>query len=88
MPLYVYTCPECELDIEELRPMAQADAPMWCPICGSECGRGITRFAAIRGRGGALDIPAATPSGTPIHRMGCLCCAPPRPRTTPKETTS
>jgi len=44
MPIYVYTCPECELEIEEMRPMAQADAPMWCPACGAECGRGITNF--------------------------------------------
>jgi len=87
VPIYVYICPEYELEIEEMRPMSQADAPMWCPACGAECGRGITNFAAVAGRlrgdssEGTKEAQAAvTPSGQPIHRAGCPCCSPFRAR--------
>ena len=76
MPIYIYTCPECELEIEEMRPMSQADAPMWCPACGAECGRGLTSFAAVAGRARGEVREAATPTGTRIHRSGCPCCYP------------
>jgi putative FmdB family regulatory protein len=76
MPIYVYACPECELEIEEMRPMAQADAPMWCPACGAECGRGITNFAAVAGRARGESQAVATPTGQSIHRAGCACCYP------------
>jgi putative FmdB family regulatory protein len=78
MPIYVYTCSECELEIEELRPMAQADAPMWCPACGAECGRGITNFAHPARQAQSEPQAVVTPAGIPIHRAGCACCYPSR----------
>lgn len=85
MPIYVYTCPECEIEIEEMRPFAEADAPMWCPVCGAECRRGLSLFAGV---GGQAEPQAVTPSGQPIapgerkavHRTGCPCCVLPRRR--------
>jgi len=34
MPIYEYTCEDCEKVFEELRSMSQADAPIKCAICG------------------------------------------------------
>jgi len=75
MPIYVYYCAECDLEIEEMRPIALADEPMWCPACGSECRRVPALFAGLSG--GQNESPAAaTPAGKPIHRPGCPCCMP------------
>ncbi len=80
MPIYVYTCPECEIEIEEMRPFAEADAPMWCPVCGAECRRGLSLFAGVGGRAepqarhpfGSADCTGQ--SGKAIHRTGCPGC--------------
>jgi putative FmdB family regulatory protein len=45
MPLYAYTCPECEIEIEELRPAARADDPVVCPVCHGLCTRDISSFS-------------------------------------------
>jgi putative FmdB family regulatory protein len=39
MPLYQYSCPECEVVLEELRSIARADDPVECPICHGLCPR-------------------------------------------------
>lgn len=72
MPLYVFTCPACNLEIEEKRPVALADEPLACPICGTPCVRGLTS-ALLLGR-----RPAQAPNlpARPAHRAGCGCCTP------------
>lgn len=54
MPLYEYTCQQCQRRFDALRPMSSADAPIDCPYCGSrETRRAISLFAAI-GREGVI----------------------------------
>jgi len=36
MPIYEYTCKDCQHEFELLRPMSQADVPMACARCGGE----------------------------------------------------
>ena len=35
MPLYVYSCPRCEHELERSRPVAERDQPVWCEGEGS-----------------------------------------------------
>jgi len=77
MPTYVYFCPECELEIEELRPMSMADDPMWCPACGAPVRRGLTAAMFI---GSSKSSEADSSSTSASHSFSCPCCAPPRPR--------
>jgi putative FmdB family regulatory protein len=69
MPLYEYICRECETRFDALRAMADADAPIACPNCGSQrTGRAISLFSAI-GSEGVIAGPGSscgscTPSGS------------------------
>lgn len=77
MPLYVYHCAECELEIEERRPYDKADAPLACPICGEAVSRQITvGFALSKNLPQAAGQPAlyGQMSGKK-HRGGCPCCS-------------
>lgn len=50
MPLYEYRCRKCAHVFEVLRPMAEADAPIACLVCGSEeTQRALSRFFAHSG---------------------------------------
>lgn len=39
MPLYEYACKQCELDFEELVPLADYQKPQPCPECGEPSDR-------------------------------------------------
>lgn len=76
MPLYVYSCAECAIELEELRPVDQADwPPVECPICHGLCQREVSLFSVQRGRGTAQPRPhvTSTPHST-YHRPDCPCC--------------
>ncbi len=72
MPIYVYSCPACEIEIEELRPMRDADLPFVCPVCHEWGVRAITSFNlwqsadATAERGGDKRPP---------RHSGCPCCS-------------
>lgn len=82
MPIYVYSCPSCGLEIEELRSVSKADDPVRCPICGSLCARGVTNFFVSLGRKEKDPTPRK-----PAHPPGCPCCAARRPKPTTKSQT-
>jgi len=75
MPTYVYKCAECDIEVEEMRKMSQADDPLDCPLCDRLLVRGITSF--MFNRGGSAP-PTAKPSqqATKQHGRGCPCCFP------------
>lgn len=74
MPLYIYTCRTCELELEELHPLGQAPAhSIRCPLCGGYFERDIALFH-INGR---KPAPIATGTGRTInHGVNCVCCTP------------
>ena len=73
MPLYVYSCPECEIEIEERRTIDEADMPVVCPICQDFCEREISMFG-IGGARTAEALEPTTPRPTHTrHGLGCGC---------------
>jgi putative FmdB family regulatory protein len=58
MPLYVYACPACEVVLEELRPAAEAEMPVICPVCKAFCAREVTA---------ATHTTAASPAPPPRY---------------------
>lgn len=78
MPLYVYGCPECEIVLEELRPVWRADDPVECPVCHGLCLREVSRFYTPAP---ARPMPVyATPQqvARAVHGSDCSCCRPRR----------
>ncbi len=75
MPLYVYHCAECELEIEERRPYDKADAPLACPICGENVTRNIAvGFALSKNTPQMATAQAYGQMNGKKHRGGCPCC--------------
>ena len=73
MPLYEYKCSDCETRFDALRGMADADAPIACPTCGSDntC-RLISLFSAIGGDGVIAGAGASCGSCAPS--ASCATC--------------
>ncbi|NOZ06287.1 MAG: zinc ribbon domain-containing protein [Chloroflexi bacterium] len=72
MPLYEYTCHDCHVTFDILRPMSQADAPIECTHChGSNTIRAISLFAAH-----SLDELGGTQSLSGGNG-GCATCGSP-----------
>ncbi|BCX03084.1 MAG: hypothetical protein KatS3mg053_1022 [Candidatus Roseilinea sp.] len=82
MPIYVYACLTCGLELEELRPADKADDPVRCPVCGGDCARGVTMFFVSLGRK-EKDLTRRKPA----HSPGCPCCVAPRSRSAAKSET-
>ena len=88
MPLYIYICPSCRIEVEELRSTSKMNDPVPCPICQGDCTRDIALFSlggdtrdAISERGEVGYTPSRK------HRAGCPCCVPMNPRAKPAPQT-
>ncbi|MCW5874320.1 MAG: zinc ribbon domain-containing protein [Anaerolineales bacterium] len=71
MPLYSFSCPDCLIEVEELRSISQADAPLACPVCQGECQRGLS-LAALSSAAQSADTPSA--KTVRRHPAACRCC--------------
>jgi putative FmdB family regulatory protein len=50
MPIYEYTCLDCQVSFEVIRSIKEADAPLTCPNCqGGQVKRQISLFNATSG---------------------------------------
>ena len=47
MPVYEYSCPECVLKFELLRPISQANEDASCPRCNNGAKRVLSNFAVF-----------------------------------------
>ena len=75
MPIYVYACPECDVLVEERRPMELADfPPVECPVCHGLCERQMATFSFNRGAVAPGEAEDAT-GPRAGHPPGCPCCA-------------
>jgi len=74
MPLYEYICSECENRFDALRSMADADAPIACPRCGSgQTARAISLFCAVGSEGVIAGTGSSCASCTPS--ASCASCS-------------
>jgi putative FmdB family regulatory protein len=70
MPLFGFTCEECEHDFEELVRSAAAVDEVICPDCGSpQVRKQMSRVARLKSVGSASSFspapaPACSPGGT------------------------
>ncbi|NJO81392.1 MAG: zinc ribbon domain-containing protein [Blastochloris sp.] len=80
MPLYVYSCPECAIEIEELRPAWRADDPVECPICLSLCIREFSTFSTPSRSPSAPIYASPQQVARAVHGPDCGCCRPRRRR--------
>lgn len=72
MPLYVYSCPECDLEIEERRPIKRADDTLLCPVCGTECARVIVVAVAFnRGASSSAEVCQTCGDIPALKSCGC-----------------
>lgn len=78
MPLYVYTCPACDIVLEELRPVQRSDDPVECPLCHRVCVREISHFSLGRDRVAQEWAGVLPRSRVTNHGDGCACCRPNR----------
>ena len=56
MPIYEYSCPNCQKAFEVMGPFSQASSTVLCPECGAESQRLISVFASKTGM--YLGVPA------------------------------
>ena len=84
MPLYVYSCPSCDVYVEELRPVGMIDwPPVECPVCKGLCAQEVTTATIshqARPMAGFRSNHEPTPqheANDPVgvlHGPGCPCC--------------
>ena len=72
MPIYRYACPECDILVEELRPMRFSDANVECPVCHTLC---VQEIAPVNVIGRAADPDGVADELAP-HPFDptCSCC--------------
>ncbi len=47
MPIYEYTCPDCEIKFELIRPLSQSNEAATCPTCEQSAERVLSTFACF-----------------------------------------
>lgn len=72
VPIYRYACPDCDILVEELRPMRFIDARVECPICHTLCVQEIAPVNVI-GRTTAAVEPQDDAVPHPFDPT-CSCC--------------
>ncbi|MGC8837370.1 MAG: FmdB family zinc ribbon protein [Anaerolineae bacterium] len=77
MPIYEYRCDQCGAEFQELRPMAQADAPIRCPKCGGEeTHRKLSLFAACSRSSSGETVSVGGSSGcSTCKATSCAGCS-------------
>lgn len=77
MPLYVYACATCEIELELLRSAASADLfPVECPLCHGLCQREVRLSHMHRSDQAATArlVQATAHARAARHAPDCACC--------------
>ena len=74
MPIYEYTCTDCSLDFELLRPFSQADEKAECPRCRKPAGRKLSTFACFS-KGDSGEATRISGTGNSCSSCGASSCS-------------
>ncbi len=74
MPIYRYACPECDIFVEERRPMRFNDARVECPICHTLCVQAIASVNVIGRATAAANVSDADEPAPHAFDPTCSCC--------------
>ena len=69
MPIYEYTCPDCELTFELMRPLREADKDAACPRCHKQARRIMSACVALTRDSSGLTSRVSGSGGS------CASCA-------------
>ncbi|MBM3119039.1 MAG: zinc ribbon domain-containing protein [Chloroflexi bacterium] len=78
MPIYEYSCPDCNCKFELLRSINKANEDASCPRCQHTAKRVFSRFASFsKGSGGeSMPIAGTGNSCTGCSASSCSTCHP------------
>jgi putative FmdB family regulatory protein len=74
MPIYEYSCPECNLKFELLRPLSQAREPASCPQCRGKVNRVLSSFTCSRAASENVAGGVGSSSCSTCSAMSCDGC--------------
>jgi putative FmdB family regulatory protein len=73
MPIYEYSCSNCNLKFELLRPLAQASEKASCPRCHNNAERIFSTFAAVSKDESGMTTPTSNPCAA-CSAVSCDSC--------------
>ena len=71
MPIYEYTCPDCEIKFELIRPLSQSNEAATCPKCEKSAERILSSFACFSTDESGLSSMIG---GNPCSSCGASSC--------------
>ncbi|HEY51055.1 MAG TPA: zinc ribbon domain-containing protein [Dehalococcoidia bacterium] len=74
MPIYEYTCSDCELTFELMRPISEADKEAPCPHCHNQARRIMSACVALS-RNSSGETSRVSGTGTSCATCGASSCA-------------
>lgn len=74
MPIYEYSCPECNLKFELLRPLSQAGEAAFCPQCHGKVNRVLSSFSCSRAASEDLSGAAGSSPCSTCSAVSCNAC--------------
>jgi putative FmdB family regulatory protein len=76
MPVYEYTCSDCQLKFELLRPVSKVNEGVHCPRCHKSAERVFSTFASFSKSDSGLSTPVAGTgsSCSSCNTTGCSSC--------------
>lgn len=74
MPIYEYVCQDCRVKFEKRRAIADADAPLACPHCGSENTRRALSLFFTSGGSRASSVSSSSSGCSSCSSHSCSTC--------------
>ena len=75
MPIYEYSCPDCNIKFELLRPMSRANEAASCPRCQGNAERILSTFACMaKDAVGEISSIGGSSSCSACSATSCSTC--------------
>ena len=74
MPIYEYTCPDCDITFELMKPFSEADKDASCPRCHKQARRIMSPCVCLS-RNGSGEMSRVSGTGSSCASCGASSCA-------------